>query len=340
MVAYAWFVLAYNLFVILWGAFVRATGAGAGCGSHWPLCNGVVVPRNPRLETLIELGHRLTSGLDVLLVGLLVYLVWRNYAPGHRARTFAVLSMVFLIAEALIGAGLVIFEQVAENTSETRGIWVGGHLVNTFLLLAVLAQCAWSMGERKTGPETNGFWTGLWLKAAMAGMLLLGISGAITALGDTLFPVASLAEGKAMTFAVDSHPFVRLRIWHPVLAIAVGAVLALAAYRAASTAPGGSTTRILAVICVCLYACQLGLGVANMWFLAPIPLQMGHLLLADLGWISLILLASPSAERAPLNQGRDRQGGDERERRNPVLFNLLLVTICGSGVTNDLFVSY
>ena len=60
---YAWGVLGINLLVILWGAYVRATGSGAGCGSHWPLCNGEVVPRSAGLATLIEFTHRATSGV-------------------------------------------------------------------------------------------------------------------------------------------------------------------------------------------------------------------------------------------------------------------------------------
>ena len=55
---FAWGLLAYNVAVILWGAVVRATSSGAGCGDHWPLCNGVVLQSNPRLATLIELAHR------------------------------------------------------------------------------------------------------------------------------------------------------------------------------------------------------------------------------------------------------------------------------------------
>ena len=51
---FAWAVLAANLAVVAWGAFVRATGSGAGCGQHWPPCNGAVVPRSPTAETAIE----------------------------------------------------------------------------------------------------------------------------------------------------------------------------------------------------------------------------------------------------------------------------------------------
>src|SRR5215467_12703113 len=71
--AFAWGVLAYNVAVIAWGAFVRASGSGAGCGRHWPLCNGEVVPRPTSVATVIEATHRATSGLALVgVVGLLV----------------------------------------------------------------------------------------------------------------------------------------------------------------------------------------------------------------------------------------------------------------------------
>src|SRR5262249_41187531 len=68
---FAWFVVAYNIAVILWGAYVRATGSGAGCGSHWPLCNGQVLPSAAQTQTLIEFTHRVTSGLSLVLMAVL-----------------------------------------------------------------------------------------------------------------------------------------------------------------------------------------------------------------------------------------------------------------------------
>ena len=142
-IRFAWAVLAYNLLVIVWGAFVRASGSGAGCGSHWPLCNGSVLPRAPQIETLIELTHRLTSGVALILVLVLVVRAFRNYPPRHLVRYASLTSLFFILTEALIGAGLVLFEYVAQNTSIARAFWMSGHLINTFLLLAALALTAW-----------------------------------------------------------------------------------------------------------------------------------------------------------------------------------------------------
>ena len=82
---FAWFVLAWNVVVILWGAYVRATGSGAGCGAHWPLCNGEVVPRAPTAAMLIEFSHRLSSGLALVAVIVLAVWIWRTVAAGHPA---------------------------------------------------------------------------------------------------------------------------------------------------------------------------------------------------------------------------------------------------------------
>jgi heme A synthase len=296
---YAWLVLGFTLFVILWGAYVRASGSGAGCGSHWPLCNGEVLPRSPAAATLIELGHRLTSGVALLLVVGLVVWAWRRFPRGHRARWGAALSVFFMVTEALIGAGLVLFEYVAVDARVARGFWVGGHLVNTFLLVAALTVTAvWAGGL--PGPRVRGkALESSVFATALGGVLLLGTSGAVTALGDTLFPVATLAEGKAQTFSETAHLFVRLRIWHPTLALAVGVAVAAAAVLAVrSDARAGSLARSL----VGLYLLELAIGLVSVWLLAPVELQLVHLLLADLVWIALVVLAArtfAARERAP-----------------------------------------
>ena len=140
---FAWFVLAYNVAVILWGAYVRATGSGAGCGAHWPLCNGEVVPRAPQVATVIEFSHRFSSGLTLIAIAVLVVWIFRVCAPGHPARLGAVLSGVLIVTEAAVGAGLVLFRLVADNASMARAMFVGVHLLNTFLLLGALTLTAW-----------------------------------------------------------------------------------------------------------------------------------------------------------------------------------------------------
>ena len=230
---FAWGVLAYNVAVILWGAYVRATSSGAGCGAHWPLCNGELLPRAPRLATLIELSHRVTSGIALVGVVVLCVWVWRACRPGQQARTGAALSLLFMLTEAGVGAGLVLFQLVADNKSFARAMFLVAHQINTFTLLACLALTAWWLsGGSRIGVTGHG------RKAAGVGVLcgavlLAGMSGAVAALGDTLFPVSSLTDALWADLSASSHLLIRLRILHPMLAVLAAAGLVLGAARLA-----------------------------------------------------------------------------------------------------------
>jgi len=276
---FAWGTLAFNVAVILWGAYVRATGSGAGCGNHWPLCNGVVVPLAPATATVIEFTHRAMTGIDLPLVALLVVWAFRRFPRGHPARLGATLSGVFLVMEALIGAALVLLERVARNASAW---YTSAHLLNTLTLLACLALTAWwGAGE----PAVRARGRAAWLAgASLLAMALLGVSGAIAALGDTLFPPHTLAEGLAQDLNPAASVFVRLRVWHPAIAAIAGLWLL---YYAAS---GGS--KKLAWWLMSLVGLQVAAGVVNLLLLAPVWMQMLHLLLADLLWIVLVLLCA------------------------------------------------
>lgn len=288
---YAWAVLAYTLAVILWGAYVRATGSGAGCGSHWPLCNGVVIPISPRTETLVEFTHRASSGLTLLLVGGMVVWGWMAFPRRHPVRLGVLLSVLFVLSEAAVGAGLVRFELVADNASAARAITIAAHLVNTFLLLGALTLTAWwaSTGRRLQMRSQGGL---VWiLGLSLAGVLLLGMSGAVTALGDTLFPAESLMQGIRQDLNQTTYFLLRLRVVHPLLAM----IVAFGASAGALTIRGWSesaTTDRLALGLVGLFGVQLLAGLANVVLLAPIWLQQVHLLLADLVWVCLVLLAA------------------------------------------------
>jgi cytochrome c oxidase assembly protein subunit 15 len=294
---FAWITLCYNVVVILWGAYVRATGSGAGCGSHWPLCNGEVVPRAPRLETLIELSHRLTSGLALIAVVVLLIAVWRTCAPGHPARRAAAWSMGFMLSEAAVGAALVLFQLVADNASAARAMFGATHLLNTFLLLASLTLTAhWLSGGSEV--SVAGRSKLAWGLAALAfGILLVAISGSVAALGDTLYPSKSLAEGLGADMSASSHILIRLRIIHPLLAFVVGGALMASALRL-PVPESNESGRELRYDLIGFVALQLAAGFANLLLLAPVVMQMIHLLLADVVWITFILLAA-SALAAP-----------------------------------------
>jgi heme A synthase len=283
---FAWGVLAYNVAVVLWGAFVRATDSGAGCGAHWPLCQGEIAPRSPALATIIELTHRATSGLDLLLVGLLVLWAFRAFPRGHAARLGATLSLGFLMTEALIGAALVLLEHVARNASPNRAYSLTAHLINTLTLLACLTLTAsWGSGRPRLRIVLPAARPVLFTLGAV---MLLGVTGVIAALGDTLFPASSLAAGLAQDFDRSANLFVRFRWLHPVIALAVGGWILYFS----TTAMHIPATRRYAVALLAATVAQLLAGFLNLVLLAPVWMQIAHLLLADVVWIVLVLLAA------------------------------------------------
>lgn len=288
---YAWGVLIYIVAVILWGAYVRATGSGAGCGAHWPSCNGTILPRAERIETLIEFTHRLSSGLSGLFILGLVAWVFRAYPKGHIARSGAALSLVFVLTEGALGAGLVLFKLVAHNDSIARAVSIALHLVNTFFLLASVTLTAWWVQGGKPLRLKNQGTVGTLLAVGFVGMIILGASGAITALGDTLFPSSSVAAGLTQDFSATAHFLLRLRVWHPSLAVAVGLYLIFASRLIRSLRPLPDIEK-LSYALIGVFLLQLLVGILNIFLLAPVWMQMIHLLMADLTWILLVLLTA------------------------------------------------
>lgn len=278
----AWVTLSLNVVVILQGAFVRISGSGAGCGSHWPTCNGTVVPLNPSLETAIEFSHRLLSFV-VLLLG-----VWlarralrsRRERPGFFA--FAMASLVFVVIEALIGGATVLLGLTGDNASVARGVWVASHLVNSLLLIGALASTVVYASRRPPSyPLRLASQGGLStvLLVAIAAALVLCFTGGIAAMGNTIFPSESLAQGIRADFDPDSHLLIRLRILHPLIAITVGVYLFVALGLGWYLKPVQSARRIAQVL-LGVYVTQLVVGTFNLAFLAPMALQFVHLLLA------------------------------------------------------------
>lgn len=310
----AWSVLAYNVAVVLWGAYVRASGSGAGCGRHWPLCNGDVVPRAQSTATIIEATHRATSGLALIVVVALLVATLRTLPKGHRARKSAAYATFFVFGEALIGAALVLFELVAHDASMKRALSMTLHLGNTFLLLGALALTAWwaqlevpgqSDAEPANAIEATrkpGLLKGV-VALALGGVLVLGASGAVAALGDTLFPAVSLRDGLAQDLSPLSHVFVKLRVLHPFIALA-NSVLVLGAAALVRMLSGNPRARLFSRGLTALFVTQFAAGILNVYLLAPIAMQLVHLLLADATWITLVLMAweaiRPAAGPSPV----------------------------------------
>ena len=289
---FAWGVLAYFIAVILWGTLVRATGAGAGCGNHWPLCNGVVIQHAASVDTMIEFTHRITSGISFFaVVGLLVW-TFAATVRGHLARSTVVAAVIFTLIEAAIGALLVKLGLTAQSQSPLRAPYLALHLTNTLLLLAALTLTAHMLSRRL------GYMRGsirivkpIGAIVCILAVLIVGVTGSLAALGDTLFPAHSLGVAMAQDFSSKSAWLVRWRWTHPTIAV-LSSIFFLWLVARAAPRSAHRDHRGLAALVLLLLATQYTLGALNLLLLAPVWLQVTHLLGADLLWTALIVLAA------------------------------------------------
>jgi heme a synthase len=283
---FAWLVLLYNLPVILWGAYVRVSFSGDGCGANWPFCKGQVLPQNMTAPTMIEFTHRLMTSLDSCLIIALAVWAFYVFPKSHAVRKFAVWSLIFLLIEALLGAGLVLFRKVAHDQSSGRAIYLSGHLVNTLLLLGVLTITAWAAQRNQSRVVISKICSRI--LAALSILVLVSVAGAVAALGDMLFPASSLAGGLQQDFSAGGSPFLHLRFLHPLLAVA-GAIYILFIMVIKIRGTRSERAREAASRVVILIAIQLAAGFLNLGLLAPLWMQLVHLLIADAVWIVTLL---------------------------------------------------
>jgi len=292
---FAWAVLAYFVATILWGAVVRATGSGAGCGDHWPLCNGTVLQQSPTLQTIIEFTHRVTAGLDMIFVLALFVWTWRTTGKGHLARWAAGASVFLTITEGFLGAMLVKLGLTAQSHSPLRAPFLALHLSNTLLLVAALTLAAHFLG-RTQGTR----WRDVRVAApiatsiGMASVLVVAVTGSLAALGDTLYPATSLSNSLAADLSNHSNWLIRWRWTHPAIAVLAAIFVIWLLVRAGrrSIPGGGEANRPLSLAIVAFLAAQYILGVMDIWLLAPTWMQVAHLLGADALWVALVILAA------------------------------------------------
>jgi cytochrome c oxidase assembly protein subunit 15 len=284
---FAWLVVAYNVAVIVWGACVRATGSGAGCGSHWPLCNGEFLPTTPQTQTVIEFTHRVTSGLSLVLVAILLIWCWRRTAKGDWPRYSAVAAAVLLFHEAFLGALLVLLDHVGGlDRSATHALFLCLHFANTLLLLAALALTAKWLSNRdgRLAVVARPYQT-IAMGLGLVSVMVIGMTGSLASLGDTLFPADSLRHAVVQDFSSSSHILLRLRVLHPIAAV-IGCLYVLwllqTFWRKQERPPWMPVT----------LTAQIALGVMNVILLAPVWLQMTHLLVAEMFWILLVLASA------------------------------------------------
>jgi cytochrome c oxidase assembly protein subunit 15 len=288
----AWCVLGYFIAVILWGTLVRATGSGAGCGNHWPLCNGTVMQPSATVSTMIEFTHRLTSGLSFFSVVGLLWWTFAGTVRGHLARAAAVASVVFTLIEAMLGAFLVKLGLTAQSQSPLRPAYLALHLTNTLLLLAALTLTAHLLSRDK------GFLRGdirlvspFGAVATGVVVMIVGVTGSLAALGDTLFPATSLGMALAQDFSASSGWLVRWRWTHPTVAFVASIFLIWFLVRAAQRSNAWNNRRLSALV-LFLLATVYTLGVLDVVLLAPLWVQVAHLLAADSLWAALVVLTA------------------------------------------------
>jgi len=289
---FAWGVLVYFVIVFLGGTLVRATGAGAGCGDHWPLCNGTVVQHHPRVDTIIEFTHRIMSGWSLFAVLGLLWWTIAGTARGHLARVAAFAAVAFTVIEAILGALLVKLGLTAQSQSPIRPAYLSLHLSNTLLLLAALTLTAHLLSRSK------GFMRGGVRLVAPFGavvtvlvVMVVGVTGSLAALGDTLFPESSLSRALAQDFSAASGWLVRWRWMHPTVAILASVFLIWLLVRAAKDKTNWDNRPLTRRI-VLLLAVVYTLGALDVVLLAPLWIQVAHLLAADTLWASLVVLTA------------------------------------------------
>ena len=287
---FAWTALYWNVAVVLWGAYVRATRSGAGCGNRWPLCAGDVVGASVKAQTIVEFTHRITSVISLLMVTGLVLWCWRVTKKGDWARYSAILAAAFLANEALLGAALVLLKHVGTDRSAGRLLFLCLHFGNTLLLLATLSlTAAWlSHGSRSftlIGKWREVSFVGLGLFATM----VTGITGAVAALADTLFPATSLTSSLAQDFSPGTPALLHFRLLHPAAALITACYVLWLIWRS-STRRNRFSRSAIALISILLV--QVVIGMANVLFLAPVWLQIAHLFVADVLWVLLVVASA------------------------------------------------
>ncbi len=295
----AWGAVVWNVLVIVWGSLVRATGSGAGCGNHWPLCNGEVVPLSPRVDTMIEFTHRcMTGGATVVVLTMLVvtFRATRGQSGAQTeparprralARWAAVASMVLLLNEAVLGAMLVKLGYVTTNRSVGRVVLLSVHLSNTLLLMAAVVVTAAALQWGVTWSDLRGRGSALLLAGGgLLATLAVGVSGSLAALGDTLFPSSSLRQALAADLSHSAPFLLRIRWVHPVSAV-LASVYVLWLMRRGLKRGLGQGVKVLGGLLVL----QFVLGGLDVVLLAPVSLQLLHLAGADAFWIALVTMS-------------------------------------------------
>lgn len=283
--SFAFYLLIYTLLVILWGAWVRISHSGDGCGDTWPLCNGQLIPEAQRGKTWVEFGHRLTSGLYGLIVIYFWWVARKTYPKGHFTRLTANFTLFFTITEALLGAKLVLFGLVATNASGYRALIIALHQLNSFMLTGAVGL---AIASATLDAPLRSFTTANRRYALLPWLIVIvGVTGAWASLSNSLFPSTDLLSGFMQDWDKDSHFLIKLRVLHPILALTIGGYLIYFFWNKSQMA----TSFILqkkSLHLAAAFFCALSFGVMTLVFLAPVWMKIVHLTLAHVVWVMLL----------------------------------------------------
>ena len=275
--------------VVIGGALVRATDSGAGCGESWPICGGRLIPDIGTHHTAIEISHRLMTGLLGIVLVTLFLTVRRRFARTHRLRRAVSAAGILLIVESLLGASLVLFGWVEYDASIARLIVVPIHLVNTFLLVGSMTLVVYIAGGGRPFRVNLGSIRNKLIATSLVVILVIGATGALNALADTLILSGHLRESSPGEVLVSEPVLRQVRTIHPFTAIIGGLILfMLARYL---TANAERRVRLLGSAVQGIIWLQFILGLLNVALEVPLEIQLVHLFVADVLWIAFVMIS-------------------------------------------------
>ncbi len=282
-------VLLFCLCIILWGAWVRISHSGDGCGPNWPDCQGeYLIDKTAPAKTWIEWTHRASTSVFGILVILLLLSAFIKFPKKHPVRKSSLCILFFTITEALIGAILVKFHLTGNNFSPLRVLTMNLHLINSLLLTCSLFLC-WRFSFNKVFSFSHRKYFPIFILI----FFVIAFFGSISALSATLFPSHSLIEGFLRDFHPDSNWLIRLRWLHPVLAILLGGGFAVYCHKFFKNKKTGQKDKSLILFTACLGLALLS-GILNLFLLSPVFLKLSHLLIVyGLAMSFLLALENP-----------------------------------------------
>ncbi len=282
-----WILVVYTVLVIIWGAWVRISHSGDGCGNHWPLCDGLYIPTAPSQKTLIEYFHRLSSGFYGIFALGLAIAAYRVFPKKSAGRQVAIATFILMVIEALLGAALVLKGLVGENATIFRLSVMTLHQMNSLLLTGSTVILALVTKPDRSPVTIQISWKGLVTQGSnWIIFMLIPATGAWAALANTLFPSKSLQEGLQKDLASDSPWILKLRIVHPILALVIGLALIYKFFKNSETTEGDLAKANLQVAGALSIAVLF--GILTLLSLSPVWMKLVHLTIAQLVWISLV----------------------------------------------------